>query len=287
MAIVAPDIPIDELVTGEKFELLCDVDAEKNPEWENAIKRCSNETVTVFSQTHELIHRIPIIREINKKIIMVTHNSDGHIQYEPSRRYCDYQWKNEGNIVHWFCQNCDVNEPNVTPIPIGLENTYVFKPEVKQQYMINTIKAGINKEFKMFICYNPETNPGERKPPIAMFSKLPWVIHVEGFNNIGLVKQFFDNMAKCKFCLCPDGNGVDTIRMWEAIYMGCIPIVKPHTFTEYFAKHLPVLIVKSWDEINIGFLVDKFYEMKEKAYNYDVLKMSYWKNEIKKRIEEC
>lgn len=283
MAINVPRIPIEEFITGEKFEEACDVDAEKNPHYEIAARNSKEKVLTFFTQTHELVNRIPTLRQINKKFVVVSHNSDGHFQYGPATRIFDYQWKNESNIIHWFCQNCEVGEPNVTPIPIALENTYIFTPDQKQQYMINVRDAKGKKDLKMFICYNAQTNPGERNPPLQMFRGQSWVTVLDGYNNVDLYKRYFDSMVRHQFVLCPDGNGMDTIRIWEALYLGCIPIVKPHIFTQYFAQYLPIIIVKNWSEINIRFLINKLQEMERREYKWDMLKMSYWRNEILKK----
>ncbi len=284
MAVISPDIPIDEFMTGEKFEVFCDVDTEKNKDYLTSIKNMSRGVVTVFVQTHDLKTIIPEITRLKKKLIIVSHNSDGAVIRGRPSRDIYYEWKDHPRIVHWFCQNCEVEAPNVTPIPIALENTYVFKPEVKQQYMIDV--RGAKKELKIFVCHNVGTNPEERMPPIKQLTGQPWATIVDGHNNINLYKQYFDQMAKHWFMLCPDGNGFDTVRLWEALYLGCIPIVKNHVFTEYFAKHLPIVIVKSWKEITQRFLMNKLIEMDAKEYNYDMLRMSYWMNVIGKKQEE-
>jgi hypothetical protein len=278
--IAAQKIEISEFVTGEKFEALCDVNSEKDSSWQESINKCDNPVITFFSQTHELCNKIPVLARMDEKFIVVSHNSDGSFQRGEVKRNIDFQWKNYPNILHWYCQNCEVGEPNVTPIMIGVENTYIFKPEIKQQYMIDLRDAGLKKEIKVFICYNPETNPGERKPPLKLFEDKPWVTIASGFNNIDLIKPFFDQMIRHQFVLCPDGNGMDTHRLWEALYIGCIPIVKPHVFTNYFAKHLPIIVVKNWEEITMKFLINKLQEIDETKYNWDMLKMSYWKKDV-------
>jgi hypothetical protein len=280
MALVAPNILLEEFITGQKYQNICDVDAELDKQYELSIKKCDRETVTFFTQTHELVNRIPVLRRMKKKFVVVAHNSDGNIRRSPAGRIEDYQWKPEPNIVHWFCQNCDVDDPTVTPLPIALENTYVFPPETKQQYMIDIRKISPKKAIKMFVCYNPGTNPAQREPPLRIFANEPWVTIQEGFNNINLIKRFFDKMATHQFVLCPDGNGSDTVRLWEALYIGCIPIVTPHVFTEYFARYLPILIVKDWNEINLKLLVDTFEIFSERQYDWNMLTISFWKNKI-------
>jgi len=278
-----PAIPPDEYITGEKFEVMCDVDCEKDPDFKQHIMDHRHSVVTVFCQTHEIKNHVDSFRQCkNKKIVLVTHNSDGAIQHHVSGRWFDYQWKKEANIVHWFCQNCDVDEPNVTPIPIALENSYVFPLETKQGVMAKLREQDIPKQNKMYLCFHVDTNKPERETAWRQFSNLPWTTCVSGFNNAKLVGQYFDNMASHAYILSPDGNGMDCVRTWEALYMGAIPIVKTHVFSDYFAKHLPIIVVRSWDQITLNMLNDNMRAFDRRTFNYDMLKASYWRTEINK-----
>jgi hypothetical protein len=49
--------------------------------------------------------------------------------------------------------------------------------------------------------------------------------------------------------VCPQGNGVDTHRIWEALALGTIPIVRTSSIDPLFVD-LPVLIVHDWAELN-------------------------------------
>ena len=49
---------------------------------------------------------------------------------------------------------------------------------------------------------------------------------------------------------CPHGNNAETFRFWEALEHGCIPlyVTKPNDlFAEYISKHLPIVLLDSWD----------------------------------------
>ena len=64
------------------------------------------------------------------------------------------------------------------------------------------------------------------------------------------------------FCLSPHGNGLDCHRTWEAIALGCIPVVKTSPLDRLFSG-LPVLIVNSWSDLNESLLsetVDRFQD---------------------------
>uniref|UniRef100_A0A6M3M5P0 Exostosin GT47 domain-containing protein n=1 Tax=viral metagenome TaxID=1070528 RepID=A0A6M3M5P0_9ZZZZ len=277
-----PKINIDEYITGEKFEALCDIDCEKDKDWQQAIKDSTKDVLTIFCQTHKLKEFI----SFGKKFILISHNSDGAIEYNPIRwdsiKYNNIT--NQNGFTGWFGQNVNVNDSDIIPIPIGLENLYIFKKHIKQERMERLINENIPKENKMFICLNRYTNCEQRSNAYRIFKNLDWVTIQEGKNGMQDVVTYFDTMIRHKFVLCPDGNGMDTVRTWETLYMGAIPIVFRHEFTEYFAEYLPMIVIDSYTEPNPAFLNNKMKEMQNKEFNFEMLKMSYWRNQIEIRI---
>lgn len=282
------DIPLEEYVNGETFEAACDVDTEKDPNWMASISKIASPVVSVFCQTHELKNRLGGLKHCGKKYVLVTHNSDGGINYWDTGRGFDHWWEKIECVPRWYCQNCDVTEPNVIPIPIALENSYVFTRDIKMKYMRNLVEKNIEKKDRIFLCFNPGTNLLQRESAYKYFNGLSWASIMQGQNNINLYRPFFDEMARCAFVLAPDGNGLDTVRLWEALYLGCIPVVKRHPFTEYFARHLPIMVVDYWSDVTIERLIAFKEKSKTMTYNFDMLVGSYWKKEIERaKAEIC
>ena len=49
---------------------------------------------------------------------------------------------------------------------------------------------------------------------------------------------------------CPRGQGIDTYRFWETIYMGAIPvIVTPPKAYAHCIEGLPVIVVDQWSQL--------------------------------------
>ena len=67
--------------------------------------------------------------------------------------------------------------------------------------------------------------------------------------------------------LAPPGRGVDTHRLWEALYLGCVPVVARSSLDSIYAD-LPVLIVKDWKDVTATFLEDKWPEFVERLANF-------------------
>ena len=89
------------------------------------------------------------------------------------------------------------------------------------------------------------------------------------------------NIKKFTFVLSPFGNGMDCHRTWEALSLGSIPIIKGNGFSKMF-EDLPVLVVDNWEQITEELLHQTIELFKTKQFNYEKLKLSYWKNMIGK-----
>ena len=84
------------------------------------------------------------------------------------------------------------------------------------------------------------------------------------------------------FVLSPHGNGLDCHRTWEAIALGCIPVVKTSPLDRLFSG-LPVLIVNSWSDLNESLLsetVDRFQDTIVPSELPEKLKLDYWTSRI-------
>ena len=69
-------------------------------------------------------------------------------------------------------------------------------------------------------------------------------------------KDTWNICSKYKFIISPHGNGLDCHRTYEAMCLGCIPIVKSSSL-DLLYKDMPVIILKKWDDINIDLLLKK------------------------------
>ncbi len=99
------------------------------------------------------------------------------------------------------------------------------------------------------------------------------------------------------FVVSPRGNGIDTIRTWEALMLGCIVIVRrivtpgtpaPPPIEELYAD-LPVVMIDSWSEVTREFLAKNLSEFAKRSANnefrYEKLTMKYWIEQIESAFE--
>ena len=85
------------------------------------------------------------------------------------------------------------------------------------------------------------------------------------------------HQVKYEFVVSPHGGGLDCHRLWEALALGCIPLVKSSPIDPLY-EGLPVLIVKDWSDVTQA-LLEAF--VLEGAPFQERLTLRWWTDQIK------
>ena len=85
--------------------------------------------------------------------------------------------------------------------------------------------------------------------------------------------------AKRSLGLLPS-NGLDTHRFWEALYLGCVPIVEAGPLDHLYAR-VGALVVKSWTDVTAALLDAKHGELYARLKNHShLLSAAHWRSTI-------
>jgi len=236
---------------------------------------------------------VETMKTISYKIILVSGDCDESIYKDVFPSEEDFLRFIEGEkIIHWFSQNCTTNHPKVSKIPIGLDYHTISTKETswgpkstpkEQEKMLKDIKEK-SRPFdsrKISAYSNFQFNIGgvfgnERHLAIKDIPKDCVFYETNKLSR----EDTWKNQTEYAFVVSPSGNGLDCHRTWEALCIGCIPIIKSSPLNELF-EDLPVYIVDSWADISMGNLQRIVEEFKNKKFNYDKLKLSFWMNKIR------
>ncbi|NDE83004.1 MAG: hypothetical protein EB051_05275, partial [Chlamydiia bacterium] len=86
----------------------------------------------------------------------------------------------------------------------------------------------IEKTIYAFANFRESSNPTERRSCWNYFINQPfvksWYVPVE--SNERSQTNFWEDMSRSQFVVSPPGAGIDAFRTWEALLLGCYPIVK-------------------------------------------------------------
>jgi hypothetical protein len=126
--------------------------------------------------------------------------------------------------------------------------------------------------------HNILTNPEKRTKPYQVLDNKSWVTIENGTNGHGFDEYIHDVYAH-HFVICPEGNGIDTHRTWETLYMNSIPVEKRNINNQFYTD-LPICFVDDWEEITEEFLNNEYCRIKNTQWNMDKLTFTYWKEKI-------
>jgi hypothetical protein len=217
---------------------------------------------------------INIHRDVKNRYILISHNSDRNIT-EKEKAYID------DRIIFWFAQNLDAKQDeNNGLIPIGLENLRYQLNGVLKDFQTT---ENIEKSKITLLSFNVVTNNKERKKVLESLKNNRFIEK----NSLGNHREYFEELKKYKFNLCPEGNGLDTHRIWESLLASAIPVMIRNTFTENLASlNFPIMLLDEWEDFNSFSIEDlNNYYKKETASKsfFDIVSYEYWLNKIKSK----
>ena len=214
--------------------------------------------------------------EIQNNYYLFSHNSDAVI---------DENYKNllSEKVLYWFAQNLDFKiSDNVLPIPIGLENRW-YQRNGKLKPINKVVMKPIKKDILILSAFNHKTNI-IRKDVKDYAEKKEFITQLDSTEKI----EYLTHLSRSKFNLCPEGNGLDTHRIWESLIFNCIPIVINNSFSKNFIQlGIPLLVLDDWSELlllkknDLNIFYDKYSDINMSKFS----KFDYWENFINQYLD--
>tara|TARA_Y100000389_G_C17471376_1_gene531555 strand:- start:12854 stop:13747 length:894 start_codon:yes stop_codon:yes gene_type:complete len=187
--------------------------------------------------------------KINASYVLIIHNSVLNIN-ENIENFLD------SKIIHCFAKNLSItNSKKLSYLPVGFKNKRYLNNDYYQilgEFYRNNNKS--DKLPKIFSCFSTNTHP-ERVELNNTIQEINFINHYEQLN----ITDYFNELSKYKFTLCPRGSGQDSYRIWESLLVGSIPITLKNTFSiNLKMSGVPILLLDNWNELN-GFQSNSAY----------------------------
>tara|TARA_R110000824_G_scaffold9932_14_gene44159 strand:+ start:376 stop:1296 length:921 start_codon:yes stop_codon:yes gene_type:complete len=86
-------------------------------------------------------------------------------------------------------------------------------------------------------------------------------------------EDFLSEMSSHRFCITPNGVGIDTDRVWECIYLNVVPVVQNNYGNRIFSKIWPMILVDKYETADLPKLMAEFEGRHGEniQYNHDLL----------------
>ena len=166
----------------------------------------------------------------------------------------------------WYGMNIDTIHPKLQPIPIGIANEKW--PHGDKNILLKIINENNKKENLVYCNFDITTNYDKRYNILK-------TLKTELYIDFELTKLSFEDytrkLSSYKYVISPPGNSIDCHRIWEAIYLGVVPIVEDHPALDYY-KDLPILIVKNFKDINKQLLIDSYNMIVDKNKEKSIIR---------------
>jgi len=230
---------------------------------------------------------------LNKRFVLVTGDCHWNCPLDMfSSTTAFLQFIESDRVLHWFAQNCVAVHPKLTAMPIGLDYHTMtaaaptaWGPRtlpVEQERLLLDIKAHApplkerraraysNFHFAMNTRFAVDRHEAIRGVPSDC---------VDYESELVPRRQTWMTQSEYAFVLSPHGNGLDCHRTWEALALGCIPIVKSSPLDTLF-RDLPVWIVRDWSEVTREAMMERM----STTTTAESLTLHYWVQQIRRYL---
>lgn len=222
-----------------------------------------------YCKTDHVDWFLPTVMDLVKDepFILVTGNSDYPINSERAKVLDEYP------IHKWFAINAEHDDPRIAPIPIGIKNEGTPKQGCYTMRKVQDMH--LVKSWDVVANFNVDTNPRERMSCLsaACVKLQPWKSY----------DGYLRDIAGSLFTLAPNGNGIDTHRAWDALYLKSIPVVTRSLLWDSLPG-VPAVVLDSWSDFDPSMLTEELYMEKICGFDFDCLYMDRWMERMEDSI---
>lgn len=245
----------------------------------------------------------PVLDKIAKEkepVVLITDNGDITLSKIEDTYYCHTASNVDAKfdkcnipkeVVKWFSTSLNIHEEGFQFLPLGiLPLHYEILKEIAIKHQgsprenLLYCNFGLTSQYRVNLFAQIYVHQLETKPiPFAKFAKMEWPPNVPWPEYGNYLRNFAFNLLTSKFCLCPVGMGIDTYRLWECLYMGCIPVLEYSPFVENLSGY-KILVVNNFNDISEELLNEKYEKFSNKEYNTNLLSSQYYKDLINESL---
>ena len=184
-----------------------------------------------------------------------------------------------GSVKHLYIQNWAGKDSNVSVLPIGLENLRLGN-NGKTSHLQNSHQ---NTQRLNRVLIGPFADTHPERVKLKSFSEVlgPWDYATQRLHS----KAYAGMAHNYKFVACPQGNGIDTHRLWETLYRGSIPLVKRSRWSENISKlGFPLIELDDWSAPEVEAAIQGYREYLFCPREVPALWLNYWNDDFRAKI---
>jgi hypothetical protein len=229
------------------------------------------------------------VEQIHHPFTLVTGDSDtpinnNLIQHGAIKKILDHP-----HLVNWFAQNMVADHTKLHQMPIGMDYHTMWErpgtwglaqqsPFAQERVLMNTLAGAPDFGDRFFAGYcnwHFAIDRGDRQECLEKIDKSISLIEKNHLPRI----SSWQRQAECMFVISPEGAGIDCHRTWEAILLGCVPVIRKNKFSALL-NHLPVVMLDDWSEFNSAHMIQQVDRLKSEKFNFSPMLLKHWEEKI-------
>lgn len=220
----------------------------------------------VFVVTSALGKFAKLVAAKNVRVVLITGAGVIGVPSEiSSKHHLDWRSFVRRHVIAWFAQNYDLEVPHpvVHALPLGIDFHTLSEARGRHSWGRPVNECTQDRELAELAA----TAPAQRDPRIFV----PQMARVHRYGNdrekayralnrnaayldfqrTHMVRDaLWKRMRQYRFVLSPLGMGMDCHRTWEALALGCIPVLHHSTLTVALFQGIPAIFVSGWHDVN-------------------------------------
>lgn len=240
-----------------------------------------------FTKYEYINETLNVVKKNRKPCILISGNSD----YVHTQEMINGVANNLPYVKKWYTQNLEAKHKIAEAIPLGITNISecargekhgVKRVDTKHVEKIDFMyDDGTIPHKDIYANFNINTNTQQRIPIAKKCQKIKHISSHFGLNLT--LNEYFRHCRDHKMTVCPGGNGPDTHRFWETLYINRVPITLKTSAMSHF-EALPAIFLDNWNQLNdLDFLVSEYNRVKNNPV--EISDINYWINKISNLIK--
>jgi hypothetical protein len=266
----------EHFISAEQLMHVCDQVWSADSQADISLERHQPHAASsVYCKVDHLIGLFDRLRTVRNRVVLISSESDRPITREFLER-CPPQ------VAHWFSTNIQTTNKRLSTLPLGLANNYCGIT-LKAPLIATNSGPFAGRPNWLYVNFRTTSNPAVREPVMRHFWNMrseDWVTVRESALSF---EAFLEEMTSHRFALCPPGNGIDTHRLWEALYSRTIPVAIGSPAMDAF-RDLPILFVEDFRQLTRDFLASEYERITSGEWNWQKLFLPWWRDRIR---EQC
>lgn len=260
LSVTAEDHPF---ITGNALAARCRYvinfdDLVVNEDVDNDWWFCRSELIEYFFAKHEPVG----------SYVLFSHNSDRPIDASLRRFF------RRPGLRAWFTANAVARHEKLYAFPRGIADP---RWRHGDGALLAEVQAQEREKTNLFdASYDISTFP-----PAREYCRQQTGIEPDSRREFD---EYLRGLASSYFCIAPRGNGIDTHRVWEALYLKTIPVVIRSVVAEQHAD-LPIVMLDDWSEFREHRFSPELYERLMRDWSPDILRLDRYMERVERTVQ--